>query len=135
MTFPDEAAIRHGPDRWLVLALDDDPTGTQTVRDVPVLTRWSVAALRELLASEEPVACLLTNSRSLGRADAERLARDIGSLLREAALGASRAWSVVARSDSTLRGHSPAEVDALAIALGMPEARVLLARSSSMAAG
>ena len=24
-----------------VLALDDDPTGTQTVRDVPVLTQWS----------------------------------------------------------------------------------------------
>ena len=28
-----------------VVVLDDDPTGTQTVHDIPVLTEWSVAAL------------------------------------------------------------------------------------------
>jgi uncharacterized protein YgbK (DUF1537 family) len=109
-----------------VLALDDDPTGTQTVRGVPVLTRWTAERLRRLLDDEVPLAYLLTNSRSLPSPAAAALARQIGALLREAADGSARGWSVVSRSDSTLRGHFPVEVDALAEGLGTPEARVLL---------
>jgi uncharacterized protein YgbK (DUF1537 family) len=109
-----------------VLALDDDPTGTQTVRGVPVLTRWSVPRLRQLLDDGVPLAYLLTNSRSLPSPAAEALARQIGALLRDAAAGSPHGWSVVSRSDSTLRGHFPAEVDALAEGLGIPDARVLL---------
>ena len=29
-----------------LVVLDDDPTGTQTVRDLPVLTRWAVGDIR-----------------------------------------------------------------------------------------
>ena len=34
---------------YKVVILDDDPTGTQTVRDIPVLTHWNVAELEEEL--------------------------------------------------------------------------------------
>ena len=34
-----------------LVVLDDDPTGTQTVRNVPVLTEWSVESLRNELTS------------------------------------------------------------------------------------
>ena len=111
----------------MVVALDDDPTGTQTVRDVPVLTRWSADALGGMLDGADPLVFLLTNSRSLPGDAAVELARSIGQTLRAASADARRGWAVISRSDSTLRGHYPAEVDALAGALGIPEARVVLA--------
>ena len=51
--------------REKVVVLDDDPTGTQTVHGVPVLTQWPVEALRAELTNDLPVCFLLTNSRSL----------------------------------------------------------------------
>jgi hypothetical protein len=36
-------------DRTKVVVLDDDPTGTQTVHSLPVLTTWEVAALEKEL--------------------------------------------------------------------------------------
>ena len=38
-----EGAVRCAPP---LVVLDDDPTGTQTVRDLPVLTRWTVDDIR-----------------------------------------------------------------------------------------
>ncbi len=109
-----------------VIVLDDDPTGTQTVRDVPVLTRWTTEMLRDVLDSMIDVAYILTNSRSMTRAQAGATAHEIGLLLRSAMASSTRRWSVISRSDSTLRGHFPHEVDALSIGLGLPDARVLL---------
>lgn len=43
-----------------VVVLDDDPTGTQTVHGVPVLTDWSVESLESELAG----APLMISSRS-----------------------------------------------------------------------
>lgn len=110
-----------------VVALDDDPTGTQTVRDVPVLTRWSIERLATLMEARTPLLYLLTNSRSLAPDAAARLAHETGRALAAAAERSGRAIAVVSRSDSTLRGHFPVEVDALAAGLGLPNARVLLA--------
>ncbi|HEX9372618.1 MAG TPA: four-carbon acid sugar kinase family protein, partial [Roseiflexaceae bacterium] len=101
-----------------VVVLDDDPTGTQTVHGVPVLTEWPVEALRSELANDLPACYLLTNSRSLMLAEARALNAAIGRVLVEAARQAGRAFVVVSRSDSTLRGHFPGEVEALAAALG-----------------
>lgn len=101
-----------------VVVLDDDPTGTQTVHGVPVLTHWSVEALRAELATGGPGFYLLTNSRSLPVAEAQALNREIGRNLVQAGREAGRRFTVVSRSDSTLRGHFPAEVEALAEALG-----------------
>jgi uncharacterized protein YgbK (DUF1537 family) len=101
-----------------VVVVDDDPTGTQTVHDVPVLTTWDETALEKELAAGTVAFYVLTNSRALPEADAVRLARELGANLRQASQRAGRRVEVISRSDSTLRGHYPAETDALAEALG-----------------
>lgn len=101
-----------------LVVLDDDPTGTQTVHDVSVLTVWDVESLAAMLGSGATCFYILTNSRSLPAADAERLNREIGTNLRIASERTGRALAVTSRSDSTLRGHFPGEVRALESALG-----------------
>lgn len=101
-----------------VVVLDDDPTGTQTVADIPVLTTWTVAALSRELSSAGPAFYILTNTRGLPEAEAVALTREIGQNLVSAGRNTGRDFVVVSRGDSTLRGHFPAEVDALAAALG-----------------
>ena len=100
-----------------VVVLDDDPTGTQTVHSIPVLTDWSVETLRAELTTDLPAFYILTNSRSFTLEVAQSINKEIGSNLIEAARKANRPFVVVSRSDSTLRGHFPGEVDALAKAL------------------
>jgi uncharacterized protein YgbK (DUF1537 family) len=100
-----------------VVVLDDDPTGTQTVHNIPVLTEWSVASLRAELANDLPCFYILTNSRSLPLPGAQAMNVEIARNLREASHQAQRDFVIVSRSDSTLRGHFPGEVDALANAL------------------
>lgn len=104
--------------RRKVVVLDDDPTGTQTVHGVPVLTEWPVETLSAELTSDLPAFYLLTNSRSLPLAAAQAVNADIGRNLVGAGQRAGRDFVVVSRSDSTLRGHFPGEVEALADALG-----------------
>lgn len=38
-----------------IIILDDDPTGTQTVHSVPILTTWTQAVIQKKLAAETPV--------------------------------------------------------------------------------
>ena len=109
-----------------VFVLDDDPTGTQTVHDTIVLTEWSVSALIREMESAEPVCYILTNSRSVGAARAVALNQDIMRNLRSAAERVGRRYTVISRSDSTLRGHFPAETDALADSADGPADGVLI---------
>lgn len=101
-----------------LVVLDDDPTGSQTVRDLPVLTRCNVADIRWALRQSASAIFVLTNTRSLCPADAAALNRDVA----EACLAAARAEHVdiafASRSDSTLRGHFPLETDVLTAVLG-----------------
>jgi len=53
------AALAARPDHKLVV-LDDDPTGTQTVYDVPVLTTWEVDTLRTEFNGPQPCFYILT---------------------------------------------------------------------------
>jgi hypothetical protein len=96
-----------------VVVLDDDPTGTQTVYDVPVLTEWSPAALAAVLSEPDALVYVLTNSRSVPLAQAQAMNREIAANLRLASEATGRKFVVVSRSDSTLRGHYPGEVEAL----------------------
>lgn len=100
-----------------VVALDDDPTGTQTVHGIWVVTRWEVDDLRTALADGEPALYILTNSRSMALAEAQALNRKIAANLATAAHAEGRPIVVVSRTDSTLRGHYPGEVEALSEAL------------------
>jgi uncharacterized protein YgbK (DUF1537 family) len=101
-----------------VVVLDDDPTGTQTVHDIPVLTGWSADSLRDELLSDQPCFYVLTNSRSFAATRASAINQEIGKNLVAAAQGSERGFVAVSRSDSTLRGHFPGEVEALATAIG-----------------
>jgi uncharacterized protein YgbK (DUF1537 family) len=96
-----------------VAVLDDDPTGTQTVHDLWVVTRWTPEALRSVLSADHPLFYILTNSRALSRPEAVALNREIATNLAAATGQAGCEVDVVSRSDSTLRGHYPAEIDAL----------------------
>ncbi|WP_339810031.1 four-carbon acid sugar kinase family protein [uncultured Imperialibacter sp.] len=109
-----------------IVVLDDDPTGTQTCYDVMVLTSWEVALITAELRQQPSILYILTNSRSLPEAEAIHLALEIGRNLKEAAKESQREVVVVSRSDSTLRGHFPAEVDAVAKALGFQGAVTVL---------
>ncbi|KAA5838214.1 four-carbon acid sugar kinase family protein [Saccharopolyspora hirsuta] len=97
-----------------LVVLDDDPTGTQTVADVPVLTSWSVDDLRWGLRQPGGACFVLTNTRSLAAADATARNREVLDALAAAAEAEGVDFVVASRSDSTLRGHFPVETDALA---------------------
>ena len=108
----------------ILVVLDDDPTGTQTVHDIPVLTSWAVEELRNEFTGPGSCFYLLTNSRSLPVEAASQLNREIASNLQAASGG--RPFTVVSRSDSTLRGHFPAETDILSEELGPFDATFLI---------
>ncbi len=97
-----------------LVVLDDDPTGTQTVSGIPVLTGWSVERLAAELSADIPAFYLLTNSRSLPLAEAQAVNAEIGDHLVRASALSGRDFAALSRSDSTLRGHFPGELQALA---------------------
>ncbi len=109
--------IREGvaKSRRKVVVLDDDPTGTQTVYGVPVLTTWKPEELAREFANDLPCFYLLTNTRAFPAAEAVRINQEIARNLTVAAMRSPgrNDFVVVSRSDSTLRGHFPAETDAL----------------------
>jgi len=100
-----------------VVVLDDDPTGTQTVHGIPVLTTWTVDALKQEFDRKTTAFYILTNSRSLPLNDAKKLNKEIGHHLKVVSRLKGRDFVVVSRSDSTLRGHFPGEIEALVQAL------------------
>lgn len=97
-----------------IIVLDDDPTGTQTVHDVPVITEWSVEAIDKEIRQQTPLFYILTNSRALVASEANELGYEIGKNI---ASTNQNCW-IISRGDSTLRGHFPNETDALANGLG-----------------
>lgn len=97
-----------------IIVLDDDPTGTQTVHGVPVITEWSIDAIENEFKLKTPLFYILTNSRALIVAEANDLAKKIGENLQ---FLQQETW-IISRGDSTLRGHFPNEIDALATGLG-----------------
>ena len=101
-----------------LVVLDDDPTGTQTVRDIAVVTTWDVATLTAELSSAPSCFYILTNSRSLTAPASRALHLELATNLLAASAATQRRVVVASRSDSTLRGHFPLETDTLAEVLG-----------------
>lgn len=114
---PAVIADRSDHARRVLIVLDDDPTGTQSVADLPVLTRWEVADFEWALDTDAPAVYVLTNTRSFDAETATRINREVVW----AAVAATRARGIRAvfasRSDSTLRGHFPLEPDVISAAL------------------
>jgi uncharacterized protein YgbK (DUF1537 family) len=99
-------------DGLLLGALDDDPTGSQAVHGVQVVTVLEQDAYQAAFDAA-PVCFVLTNTRSLAEpAAAERSRHAADGLIAVAGRRGARI-QLVSRSDSTLRGHVMAEVAAL----------------------
>jgi len=103
----------------VLVVLDDDPTGTQSVADLPVLTRWEVADFAWAFAhiaqsTAKPAVYVLTNTRSLDPAEAAARNEEVVRNALAAAADAAIRVGFVSRSDSTLRGHYPLEPDVIA---------------------
>ena len=105
-----------------IVVLDDDPTGTQACYDVTVLTSWESQLLTEELNKKPEILYILTNSRSFTENVAVAIAHEIGNNLKLASQKSKREVVLISRSDSTLRGHFPAEVNAVAEAMTLQEA-------------
>lgn len=96
-----------------LIVLDDDPTGVQTVHDVPVLTDYAVDSLTAELCSDSRMFFILTNSRALSAEQTTSMHREIADNIAQAAAATGKEYVIVSRSDSTLRGHYPTETEVL----------------------
>ena len=119
----------------VLVVLDDDPTGTQSVADLPVLLQWEVEDFRwafthRIGTTPAPAVYVLTNTRSLDAAEAAARTREVVITALAAAAATGTTLGFVSRSDSTLRGHYPLEPDVLAATLlevaGLPTDGVVI---------
>lgn len=120
---PDDESVRasvralrgggSGRERLLLGVLDDDPTGSQAVHDVQVVTVFDEDAYGAAFAGDAGTCFVLTNTRSLDEADAVALNSRVARGLLAAGDRAGGRVRFISRSDSTLRGHVMAEVGAL----------------------
>lgn len=109
----EQIRARRRRDGRRLVVLDDDPTGSQSVHDVQIVTDLDRRQYAAALAEPGATCFVLTNSRALPRAEAvaltERVVADVLEVERE--LGA--VVDIVSRGDSTLRGHILAEPAAI----------------------
>jgi uncharacterized protein YgbK (DUF1537 family) len=103
-----------------LLVLDDDPTGVQTMQNIEILTTWEPDLIDRTLREQPRLLYLLTNSRALDEPAAVKLTASVVAALRTAALKNKIRFSPISRSDSTLRGHYPAELGPLVDLLSQP---------------
>jgi uncharacterized protein YgbK (DUF1537 family) len=94
-----------------VVILDDDPTGTQGVSGLPVLTRWDADDVSWALSQDVPAIFVLTNTRSLTTEAAAQRVREVVATVIAAAAKQQVDVAFALRGDSTLRGHYPLETD------------------------
>jgi uncharacterized protein YgbK (DUF1537 family) len=93
----------------ITAVLDDDPTGTQAVKDVPVILDWDDQRAWQAVRADDRSVHLLTNSRAHNRAEAAQLVKRAA----QAAQIHLHNPRIVLRGDSTLRAHLWEEYEAL----------------------
>lgn len=99
--------------REVLVVIDDDPTGSQSVVNTPLILRWQNSDIEWALTRGTPSVFILTNSRSLDAKTAAAINRLIVQRVVDVAGRLSLDVSFLSRSDSTLRGHFPEETDAI----------------------
>jgi len=117
--------------RTKIVAIDDDPTGSQTVHGCLLLTAWDVETLIGALEDDSPLFFVLSNTRGMDAARAADVTREICVNLKQALDQLAQRGRpinpiVVSRSDSTLRGHYPVETDIIAEELGPFDAHFMV---------
>lgn len=96
-----------------IIVLDDDPTGIQTVHDIPVYTDWSMESIKNGFMEKGRMFFILTNSRSFTEKETIKAHSEIASNILKASEETNVDYLLVSRGDSTLRGHYPLETEVL----------------------
>jgi len=96
-----------------IAVLDDDPTGSQTVHDVSVVTVFEEAEYAAGLATAGATCFILTNTRSLSESSAVGLNQSVAGSLFQLGARLGAPIEIISRGDSTLRGHIVAEIHAI----------------------
>ncbi|UXR69715.1 hypothetical protein MUA26_00690 [Staphylococcus sp. IVB6246] len=99
--------IRKGLDtlNFKIVVLDDDPTGTQTVKDLPVYTDFSLQYIEDGFQQPHNMFYILTNSRALTETETTTLHTTIIENIEAISQKLDVPYMVISRGDSTLRGH------------------------------
>eukprot|EP01040_Poterioochromonas_malhamensis_P014407 gene14407-15944_t len=99
-----------------IIVLDDDPTGCQTLYDINVVLDYSKESLKkQLLQSNLKLFYILVNTRSMTSEECQNTINHVLSNLSSAIeeINYQKNIRLISRSDSTLRGHFPDEVNAI----------------------
>jgi len=96
-----------------IIVLDDDPTGIQTVHDVPVYTSYDLKDIRDIFLNSSKLTFILTNTRAICINETKRINEVICRRIIEVSREIGIDFEIISRSDSTLRGHYPLETDVL----------------------
>lgn len=99
--------------RVKIVALDDDPTGTQTVHGVSVYTDWMADSVRKGFEEANRLFYILTNSRGFTSEQTIAAHKEIARTVRKVSQETQTPYLLISRSDSTLRGHYPLETETL----------------------
>ena len=91
--------------KFKIVVLDDDPTGTQTVKDLPVYTDWSEQYIEDGFRQPHNMFYILTNSRALTEKETTALHQTIIKNIESVSQKLDMPYMVISRGDSTLRGH------------------------------
>ncbi|MDO4911279.1 MAG: four-carbon acid sugar kinase family protein [Corynebacterium sp.] len=95
------------------IVIDDDPTGSQAVSNVPVLFSTELKDFEWALGAGDPGVFVLTNSRALPEAEAVARTKQAVRVALDWSGKTGRPVDFISRSDSCLRGHFRAEIDAI----------------------
>ena len=102
-----------GLSNCILVVLDDDPTGIQTVHGCLLITQWDEDSVRKGFADAEPFFYILTNTRAMTREEAEQVTREAMEMVVKVNQDYGYRLIIVSRSDSCLRGHFPLETDVM----------------------
>lgn len=100
-------------DQDILIVIDDDPTGTQAIADLPVLMRWEEDDMRWAFHQGKPAVYVMANSRALHPTEAAERNKEIVTSALNAAGREGLSLGFASRSDSTLRGHFPLEPEVI----------------------
>lgn len=94
-----------------IVVLDDDPTGSQTVKNLTVYCDWEKETIKKAFNDKEKMFFILTNSRSFSEKKTLNVHKDIMNRILD--VNEEQKFLIYSRGDSTLRGHYPLETEIL----------------------
>ena len=95
------------------IVLDDDPTGIQTVHDVYMITKMDKISIEKAFLQSQNMFYILTNSRAFSKEYTIQYHKELIQNIIDVAKKLDIDFTIISRSDSTLRGHYPTETQVI----------------------